>query len=128
VRRREFIALLGSATAWPLTGRAQQADSTVRQFRVGLIAASPPTPSMLNAFRDGMRERGYVEGQNLSVAVRWPQGSFDQDPGVVAELVSGNVDVIVAWATPTLIAVRQRNLRRLPPFQDHLNHVRRQER
>jgi putative ABC transport system substrate-binding protein len=62
---------------------------------------------MLNAFRDGMRERGYVEGQNLSVAVRWPQGSFEQDPGVVAELVSGNVDVIVAWATPTVIAVRR---------------------
>jgi putative ABC transport system substrate-binding protein len=107
MRRRDFITLLGGAAAWPLAARAQQADSTARQVRVGLIAASPPTPAMLNAFRDGMRERGYVEGQNLSVAVRWPQGSFEQDPGVVAELVSGNVDVIVAWATPTVIAVRR---------------------
>jgi putative ABC transport system substrate-binding protein len=71
IRRREFIVTLGGAAAvWPLTGRAQQADSTVRQVRVGLIGASPPTPAMLNAFSDGMRERGYVEGQNLSVAVR----------------------------------------------------------
>jgi putative tryptophan/tyrosine transport system substrate-binding protein len=62
---------------------------------------------MLNAFRDGMREHGYVEGQNLSIDVRWPKGSFDQDPSVVAELVSGNVDVIVAWATPTVISVRR---------------------
>jgi putative ABC transport system substrate-binding protein len=107
MRRRDFITVLGGAAAWPLAARAQQADSTARQVRVGLIAASPPTPAMLNAFRDGMRERGYVEGQNLSVAVRWPQGSFEQDPGVVAELVSGNVDVIVAWATPTVIAVRR---------------------
>src|SRR5260370_4236968 len=102
LKRREFVTLLGGVVvAWPFPAGAQQADSTVRQVRVGLIAASPPTPSMLNAFRDGMRERGYVEGQNLSVAVRWPQGSFDQDPGVMAGIVSGNVDVIVACATPT---------------------------
>jgi len=108
LRRREFITLLGgTAVAWPLAARAQQADSTGGQFHVGLIAASPPTPSMLNAFRDGMRERGYVEGQNLSVAVRWSHGSFDQDHGVVPEIVSGNVDVIVAWGTPTVIAVRR---------------------
>jgi len=106
MRRREFITLLGGAVAaWPLAARAQQAASTVRQ--VGLIASAPPTPAMLNAFRDGMRERGYIEGQNLSVAVRWPQGSFDQDPSVVTELVNSNVDVIVAWATPTVIAVRR---------------------
>jgi putative ABC transport system substrate-binding protein len=54
-----------------------------------------------------MRGRGYVEGQNLSIDVRWPQGSFDQDPSVVTELVNSNVDVIVAWATPTVIAVRR---------------------
>jgi putative tryptophan/tyrosine transport system substrate-binding protein len=108
VNRREFITLIsGAAAAWPLAARAQQSAPTVRQARVGVLTASPPTPAMLNAFREGMRERGYIEGQNLSVAVRWPQGSFDQDPGVVTELVSGNVDVIVAWATPTVIALRR---------------------
>jgi putative ABC transport system substrate-binding protein len=108
LRRRKFITLLGGmAAAWPLSARAQQPASSVRQVRAGVIAPSPPTPAMLNAFRDGMRERGYVEGQNLSVAVRWPQGSFDQDPSVVAALINSNVDVIVAWSTPAVIAVRR---------------------
>ena len=62
---------------------------------------------MLSAFRDAMQERGYVDGQNLSIAVRSPQGPFEQDPGVVAELVNGGVDVIVAWSTPALVAVRR---------------------
>src|SRR6516225_4821552 len=62
---------------------------------------------MLSAFRDGMRGRGFVEGQNLSIDVRWPQGSFDQDPSVVTELVNSNVDVIVVWGTPAVIAVRR---------------------
>jgi ABC-type uncharacterized transport system substrate-binding protein len=107
MKRRKFITLLSGAAAWPLAARAQQANSIVRQVRVGLIAPSPPTPTMLNAFRSGMRERGYVEGQNLSIAVRWPQETFDQNPGVVAELVNANVDVIVAWGTPSVIAVRR---------------------
>src|SRR5262249_7069325 len=50
---------------------------------------------------------GYVEGQNLSIDVRWPQGSFDQDPSVVTELVSSNVDAIVTWTTPATIAARR---------------------
>jgi putative tryptophan/tyrosine transport system substrate-binding protein len=58
MRRRTFITLLGGAVAWLLAARAQQANSIVRQVRVGLIAPSPPTPTMLNAFRSGMRERG----------------------------------------------------------------------
>ena len=103
--RRAFIAALGGAAAWPLGARGQQ--GTARQVRVGLITPTPLTISMLSAFRDGMRERGYVEGQNLSIAVRWPQGPFEQNPSVVAELVSGNIDVIVAWATPSVVAVRR---------------------
>jgi putative tryptophan/tyrosine transport system substrate-binding protein len=107
IRRREFMGTLGSAAAWPFAARAQQAASSVRQVRVGLIGTAPLTPAMLNAFRDGMRERGYTEGQNLSIAVRWPQGSFDQDPSVVTELINSNVDVIVAWPNPAVIAVRR---------------------
>ncbi len=104
MKRREFITLLGgSAAAWPLAAVAQQP----KVWRIGVLAPVPPTPVMLSAFRDGLRGRGYVEGQNLSVDVRWPQGSFDQDPSVVTELVNSNVDVILAWATPTVIAVRR---------------------
>jgi putative ABC transport system substrate-binding protein len=62
---------------------------------------------MLSAFRDGLRERGYVEGQNLSIDARWPQGSsFAQNPDIVAELVRSRVDVIVAWTTTAVIAAR----------------------
>jgi putative ABC transport system substrate-binding protein len=62
---------------------------------------------MLNAFREGMRERGYIEGQNLSIDVRWPQGTFEQNPSVAAALASSNVEVIVAWSTPAVIAARR---------------------
>jgi len=103
MKRREFITLLAGAIAWPLSARAQQP----KVWRIGLLAPVPPTPVMLSALRDGMRGRGYVEGQNLSIDVRWPQGSFDQDPSVVTELVNSNVDVIVAWATLATIAARR---------------------
>src|SRR6516164_4579300 len=104
LQRRAFITLLGgAAAAWPLAARAQQP----KVWRIGVLAPVPPTPAVLSAFRDGMRGRGYVEGQNLSIDVRWPQGSFDQDPSVVTELVNSNVDVIVTWGTPTVIAVQR---------------------
>src|ERR1700736_1607163 len=104
MRRRQFITLLGgAAAAWPLAAVAQQP----KVWRIGFLAPVPPTPVMLSAFRDGLRGRGYVEGQNLSIDVRWPQGSFDQDPSVVTELVNSNVDVIVAWATPAVNAARR---------------------
>jgi putative ABC transport system substrate-binding protein len=106
VRRREFITLLGgAAAAWPLTASAQEAASTVRQARVGILSASPPTPAMLSAFREGMRECGYIEGQNLSIDIRWPEGTLEQNPAVAAELAT-HVEVIVAWATPAVIAAR----------------------
>ena len=103
LKRRGFFTLLGGAAAWPFAARAQQP----KVWRIGVLAPVPPTPVMLSAFRDGLRGRGYVEGQNLSIDVRWPQGSFDQDPSVVTELVNSNVDVIVAWATPATIAARR---------------------
>src|SRR6516164_6894099 len=103
MRRRQFVSLVGGAAAWPLAAGAQQP----KVWRIGVLAPVPLPPAMLSAFRDGMRGRGYVEGQNLSIDVRWPQGSFDQDPSVVTELLNSNVDVIVAWATPATIAARR---------------------
>jgi putative ABC transport system substrate-binding protein len=108
MRRRECITLLGGAAfAWPFPVRAQQPPTPVKQARVGVLAVSPPTPAMLNAFREGMRERGYIEGQNLSIDVRWSQGTFEQISALAAELVSANVQVIIAWATPSVIAARR---------------------
>src|SRR5215475_14777403 len=104
LKRREFITLLGgAAVAWPLAARAQQP----KVWRIGVLAPVPPMPAMLSAFRDGMRERGYVEGHNLSIDVRWPKGTFEHDPSPVAELINSNVDVIVAWTTPPTTAARR---------------------
>src|SRR5262249_40700082 len=103
MRRREFIGLLsGAAAAGPLAAVPQQPEV----WRLGVLEPVPPTPATLSAFRDGMRGRGYVEGQNLSIDVRWPQGTFQHDPSPVAELINSNIDVIVAQGTPTVIAVR----------------------
>ena len=106
MQRRAFITLIGGAAAWPLIARAQQP----KVWRIGFLAPLPPTPATLSAFRDGMRGRGYVEGQNLSIDVRWPQGRFEHDPSPVAELINSNVDVIVAWPTPAVNAA-PRNVR-----------------
>jgi len=108
IRRREFIITLGgAAAAWPLAARAQEQTVPVRQARIGVLAATPPTSAMLTAFREGMRQRGYIEGQNLSIDVRWPQGTFEQNPSLAADLASANVEVIVAWSTPAVIAARR---------------------
>ena len=102
MKRREFIGLVGGVAAWPLAARAQQ--PTGRVWRIGFLASAPPTPAMLSALRDGLRERGYLEGQNLSVDVRW---LLDENPNVATELVRSGVDVIVAWATPATVAARK---------------------
>jgi ABC-type uncharacterized transport system substrate-binding protein len=105
MNRREFITLLSGAAVWPLAAWAQ----TGRVYRVGILAATPLTAAahLVNSFRNGMQERGYIEGQNLTIDFRSPSVSFEQNPDVVAELVQSSVDVIVAWTTPAVIAARR---------------------
>jgi hypothetical protein len=70
VKRRDFITILGGvAIAWPLATRAQRSDKV---WHIGFLTAVPPPPVMLNVFRAGLGEHGYVEGRNLSIVVRWP--------------------------------------------------------
>ena len=90
--------------AWPLAARAQQPG---RVWRIGFLGAEPPTPAMLSAFRDGLRERGYIEGQNLSIDVGWLQGAAEQNSDVATDFVRRSVDVIVAWPSPAVIAARR---------------------
>jgi putative tryptophan/tyrosine transport system substrate-binding protein len=100
VKRREFITLLSGAAAWPLAARAQQPAMPV----VGFLAPAAPTPAMLAAFREGLRERGYVEGRNLTIHLSL---AVKAESDVAAELVSSKVDVIMAWATPAVIAAHR---------------------
>jgi hypothetical protein len=89
MNRRAFITLLGGAAAWPLAARAQQPAMPV----IGFLAPAAPTPAMLTAFREGLRERGYVEGQNLSIHLSL---AVRAESDVAAELVRSKVDVIAA--------------------------------
>ena len=105
MKRREFMAMLGSAAAvCPVAARPQQSANV---FRIGLLGAVPPSVEMLGVFRDVLQQHGYIEGKNLSIDVRWPKGSFAQDPGFITTFLQGNFDIIVAWATPAALAAKR---------------------
>jgi putative ABC transport system substrate-binding protein len=78
-----------------------------KPHKIGLIAASAPPPGTIEAFRDGMRQRGYVEGQNFTLDVRTLRGPFEQDSQTAAGLVESGVAIIVAWSTPAALAARR---------------------
>jgi putative ABC transport system substrate-binding protein len=105
IGRRQLISALGcAAITLPFAARAQQTD---RVWRVAVIGAVSPLPAMLSAFREALQQRGWIEGKNLSIDVRWPKGSFAQDPDLIPEVLHSNVDVIVAWTTPSALAARR---------------------
>ena len=106
MKRREFITLVGGATAaWPLAARAQQPVMPV----VGLIRSTSLAPfeNLVNAFRRGLNEAGFVEGQNVAIDYRYAENRLDQLPTLVGELVRRQVAVMVANNASALVAVSQ---------------------
>jgi putative tryptophan/tyrosine transport system substrate-binding protein len=94
MKRREFITLLGGVTAWPITARAQQQAVPV----VGFLHPSSPEPfgHIVNGFRRGLNDTGFVEGQSVAIEYRWARGEYDRLPAMAVDLVQRRVQVILA--------------------------------
>ena len=103
MKRREFIALVGGVATWPLAARAQQRALPL----VGILGPQPNSVPFGDAIVAGLRELGYVGGQNIRIEARWSDGRFERLPGLAADLARLNVDVLVTSLTQATLAAKQ---------------------
>src|SRR5262245_61392119 len=105
IGRRELLAALGGAVVtWPLAARAPQPKVPT----IGALVMRNISPEEFwREFRQGLRELGYIEGQNIRLEFRSAEGQIDRLPELAAELVRLKVDVTVTWSTPTAVAAKQ---------------------
>jgi putative ABC transport system substrate-binding protein len=105
IRRREFVALVGGAVGtWPLAARAQQRE---RMARIGVLWPGAPPDKWDEAFRQGLRAHGYVEGRNILLEYRWAEGNQERLPILAQELARLPLDVIVTLSARAILAVKE---------------------
>src|SRR5262245_23415906 len=104
MRRREFITLLGGAAAWPIGANAQQPAMPV----IGYLSPTslPMISERLRGFHQGLKEAGYIVGENVAIEYRWSEGQYDRLPAMAAELVRRQVSVIVTGANAAAFAAK----------------------
>jgi putative tryptophan/tyrosine transport system substrate-binding protein len=106
MRRRDFITLVGSAAAMPLVARAQQPNSTIRRIGILIPESMLAARGLLEAFRQGLKEMGWVEGQNIAFEYRSADGKGDALPKIAAELAQSRLDAILAEGTTAIQAAK----------------------
>ena len=107
MRRRKFISLLGTAAVWPLAARAQQ---SAKLPLIGFLNAQSPEAfaPYAEAFRAGLEEVGFVDGQNVAIEYRWAHGHYDLLPSLTAELIALKPVIIAATGGDARLSRRQR--------------------
>ena len=107
MRRREFM-IGGAAAAWPVTTLAQQAERSITRPRVAFLGAESRSTNQhfFDAFRQGMTEHGYIDGQNVILEQRWAEGRSERFPELVGQLIGLKTDVIVAVSLPAALAAK----------------------
>ena len=111
MKRRAFLAGLGGGAAWPVVARGQQAIPVIGYLH---SASQEPYAAMMTAFRQGLGEASYVEGQNLRIEYRWAEGNFDRLPQMASELTDRNVRVLVTGGGDVAALAGQRATTSIP--------------
>ena len=104
MKRREFIAGLGGAAAWPVVAQGQRPPMQA----IGFLSGVSPGPfaQRLAAFRQGLKETGAIEGRNVAIEYRWAEGQYDRLPALATDLISREVVVIVAYTDAAALAAK----------------------